>query len=282
MEQDRLLGVAYRLAGVKCRENLFQNRTWQQLIHIKPHSHYAINKKFEKESMEAILKVQIQLSECDKSHLAKRSHFRVKTLAKALNPPTAKTGTQCLIHVKSDPRSPPKDLNEVEAHIPGVSPKVEEVSIYRLQQKKHSWTWSGLLLDSDEHKILRPQIQVQCIHCLNKTVFGKNKCTTVIDSKPRWTKTDPPMYIERYLLCGTCNTHRRLIPINNDIQTLSEHHISQLYKSISHLSQDSQLQRLRALRPASKVHRFQRAANRLPNKKEKPPTYQESLGDNGV
>ena len=41
MEQDRLLEVAYRLASVKCGENLFQNRTWRQLTHIKPHSHYA-------------------------------------------------------------------------------------------------------------------------------------------------------------------------------------------------------------------------------------------------
>lgn len=270
MEQDRLLEVAYRLAGVKYNENLFQKRTWQQIIHIKPHSHYAINKKFEKESMEAILEVQTQLSRCDKSSLAKRSRSRVKTLAKALNSATVKSGTHCLIEVKPDPRSTPKELNEVEAHTPGLSKRLEEVLIHRLQQRKHSWSWSGLLLDPDKRGTLRPQIQVQCIHCLDKTVFGRNKCATVIDCEPRWTRTDPPKYVERYLRCGTCNRNRRLIPIDNDIPTLSELHVCQLYKSVSNLSQDTQLQRLRALRPASKVHRFQRAANRFRTNQERP------------
>lgn len=40
MEQDRILGVAYRLARVTFTENLLQNRAWQHLINIKPHSYY--------------------------------------------------------------------------------------------------------------------------------------------------------------------------------------------------------------------------------------------------
>lgn len=55
--------------------------------------------------MEAILKVQTQLSKSDNSNVAKGSRSRVKTLAKKLNPQTVESGTQCLMEVDSGPES---------------------------------------------------------------------------------------------------------------------------------------------------------------------------------
>jgi hypothetical protein len=114
MEQDRILGVGYRLARVTFTENLLQKRAWQQLINVKPHSHYAINDNCEKESMEAILKVQTQLSKSNNLNVAKRSRCRVKTLAKNFKPQTVESGTQCLMEVDSGPESLEQDLNEME------------------------------------------------------------------------------------------------------------------------------------------------------------------------
>lgn len=271
MEQDRILGVAYRLACVAFTENLLQKRAWQQLVNIKPHSHYAVNKKAEEQSMEAILEIQTQLLSSDVRNVVKKSRSRVKTLTKKLNPPTAENRTQCLTGLKFDHENLEPDVDKTNAQTSESSQEtLKEDSKYYIKPKRRSGAENGLLQDHDELETLYSQIQVQCIHCLKKTVFGKNKCAVVIDTEPRWTRTDPSRYIERYLLCGTCKTHRRLIPIDEKIPTLSAQHFSNLYKSASHLPQETQLQRLGALRPASKVHRFQRAACQISTKNKRP------------
>lgn len=135
IEQDRILSVAYRLACVTFTENLLQKRAWQQLINIKPHSHYAINEKFEKESLKAILEVQNQLSKSDDFNVAKKA-LRVKTLTKKLNPQIVESGTQCRMKVDSGPKSLEQDRNEMETQTLEISQKTSNKSRYTVSNWK--------------------------------------------------------------------------------------------------------------------------------------------------
>lgn len=241
--QDTLLEVAYNLAEVRFVPHFFSTNLWQKQIDVLPYAHFAANKPSDLEARRALLALHGRLLICTNQEVRKRStrlHARLTS------------DMEQLVSSRGQHASP-----EAPFTLPPLSPSASMTTIW---PRKLDFAWSHLVMDSRDISNLPSEVHCLCTTCWGATVVGSERCTIANDPKPRWTKTMPPMYVERRLQCQTCRFRRRFLPIDDKIRSIAEGDISDLYDSVRGFSEKVQLERLQEQRPSSRYHRWQKPA----------------------
>lgn len=233
--------VAYSLAKVRFVPQFFSATTWQKQIAVLPYAHFAMDKPLEHEARLALTALH--------SHLLTAADPEVRARSIRLHA-LLTSDLERLVSGRGDQASP-----EAPFAPTALSPFASMTTIW---PRKLNFAWSHLLKESGDIGYLPSEVGCLCIACWGAIVIGPERCIIVIDLKPRWINTIPPKYVERRLGCQNCGNRRRFVPIDENIPSISDSDLSELYDSVRGFSEKVQLMRLQEQRPSSRYHRWQK------------------------
>lgn len=235
-EQDRSMTIASKLSKVDVRADFYQ-AGWENTIDILPYAAYLQNQTFVEAAKSAILALgrgnrkPAHLTECSSRDYAPHVSARAPR-------PCESTAIE----------HPNRDQLEIDSNN-------ENAFILKPARKN---VWQSMVRAVDEVTQLPRVMACVCIDCQEEGKIGPKRLAVAIDRQPRWTKGSPAKYIERTAECWTCEKQRRMVPVDESIESVSSNHMAEFWNESSSLTENEQIKSLQSLRGATKIHRQQK------------------------